>query len=395
MTPGTRLLASFIFLLCSIHSVSAQQETSSVKPMRVAILAPLYIDSAFTDYTYKLGNSSIPKFILPGLDFYNGVMLAVDSLQQEKTPVEVWVYDTKKAGQTTTSLLGGMEYLNFSLIVASFSNALEQKQVSEFSFRKNIPVISATYPNDAGVSANPFFIMVNSTLKTHVEALHEHIARNYVTSAAKTLFITKAGTLETRIKGYFTAMDAKSRLVYRTVTLADNFTADNLLPFMDSTRQNIIICGSLNESFGSDLLRTLQAATSYKTVAIGMPTWDGLKELKNTAAPQLEIVYSTPYNFSRTSSTGSSIVKKYRAQYMGRPSDMVFKGFESMYHFTKLMLQYRANFINSVSDSAYKIANDFNFQPARVTATSFVPDYLENKKLYFMKMQSGKLKSVN
>ena len=395
MTLSTKLLVASAFLLCSSLNVTAQQETPG-KAVRIAVLAPLYIDSAFNDYTYKLGSSSIPKFILPGLDFYNGVMLAVDSLQKENANLEVWIYDTKKAGQTIPGLLSGMEYQNLSLIIGSFNNTTEQKLLSEFSFHKNIPLISATYPNDGGLSANPFFIMVNSTLKTHVEGVYRYARQNYSTSSARILFITKAGTVESKIKSYFTAQDAASgRLNYKTITLTDQFTEANLLPFMDSTRQNIIICGSVNESFGSNIIRTLNAATSYRTVAIGMPTWDGLKEVTGEALKNIEIVYSTPYNFSRTDKTGRSLVKQYRAKYMGRPSDMVFKGFESMYHFSKLLLEHKNNFINNLSDSSYTIANHFNFEPTRLTNTSFVPDYLENRKLYFVKMQGGVVKSVN
>jgi hypothetical protein len=325
-------------------------------------------------------------------------MLAVDSLQKEKAGIEVWVYDTKKLGQSVQAMISGMENLNFSLVVASFNNTTEQKLLSEFSFRKNIPVISATYPNDIGLAANPFFIMVNSTLKTHVEALYKFARRNYAMVGTRTLFVTKAGTLESKIKGYFSAMDtASGRLSYRVINLTDNFTEDNLLPFMDSTHQNVVICGSLSETFGGNLIKILNHATSYKTVAIGMPTWDGMREVTsdNYNSKNLEIVYSTPYNYSRTDKTGGSLVKQYRAKYMGRPSDMAFKGFESMYHFSKLMLQYRSNFINNISDTTYKIANQFSFEPVRLTSTSFVPDYLENKKLYFVKMQGGTIKSVN
>jgi hypothetical protein len=46
-------------------------------------MAPLYIDSAFDNNVYKLSNTNMPKIILQGLDFYNGVMMAVDSLKKE------------------------------------------------------------------------------------------------------------------------------------------------------------------------------------------------------------------------------------------------------------------------------------------------------------------------
>ena len=55
----------------------------SPQPQKIAVLAPLYLDDAFSDYSYQLGNKSIPQYILTGLDFYNGVMLAVEDLQKE------------------------------------------------------------------------------------------------------------------------------------------------------------------------------------------------------------------------------------------------------------------------------------------------------------------------
>lgn len=391
MTLITKSCIILVALCCWFGSANAQDNASNRPVLRVAVMAPLYIDSAFNGYTYKLGNSSLPKYLLPGLDFYNGVMLAVDSLNKEHAPLEVWVYDTKKAGTNIVSIVKELEYLNFSLIIASVNNAAEQKVISEFSFNKNIPVISATYPNDAGLNSNPFFIMVNSTLKTHVEAIYKYAQQNYV--IGKMLYVTRKGALETKIQGYFAALDAlPNKLKYKVVELPDSFNPEALTAFMDSTRQNIIICGSVNETFGNLVAHTLNNATSYRSVAVGMPTWDIINP---ATVKNIELVYSTPYNYSRTDRFGKSLIKQYKDRYQGRPSDMAFKGFESLYHFSKLMLENKANFLNNLSDSSYKIANDYRFEAVRLTNFSFVPDYLENKKLYFVKMKEGVITSVN
>jgi hypothetical protein len=392
MTLTTKSRVILVVFCCWIGSLHAQDNLPKPARLRVAVLAPLYIDSAFNGYTYKLGAGVMPKYLLPGLEFYNGVMLAVDSLNKENLPLEVWVYDTKKAGTNIVSIVKDLEFLNFSLIIASVNNAAEQKVISEFSFNKNIPVISATYPNDAGVTSNPFYIMVNSTLKTHVEGIYKYVHQNYV--IGKMLYVTRKGGLETKIKEYFSAMDAATatKLKYKVVELPDNFTSDQLISQMDSTRQNIVICGSVNESFGSLVTRTLNNASAYRSVAVGMPTWDIINP---ASVKNIEVVYSTPFNYSRTDAFGKSLAKKYQAKYQGRASDMVFKGYESMYHFSKLMLNNKANFLNNLSDSSFKIANDYSFDAVRLTSTSFVPDYLENKKLYFVKMQDGVVKSVN
>jgi len=130
---------------------------------------------------------------LPGLDFYNGVMLAIDSLQKENMPLEVWVFDTKKASGLQ-SIVHEMEAVQLNLIIASFTNAAEQKIFSDYSFNNSIPLLSATYPNNSSVAGNPFFIILNSTLKTHVEALYRYIGHNYPVD--NIYFITRKGTME-------------------------------------------------------------------------------------------------------------------------------------------------------------------------------------------------------
>ena len=56
-------------VICPINSC-AQND----KPLKIAVFAPVYLDSAFDNGNYKLGNASLPRQMLPGLDFYNGVM---------------------------------------------------------------------------------------------------------------------------------------------------------------------------------------------------------------------------------------------------------------------------------------------------------------------------------
>ncbi len=400
MTPKMKL--PFIIFLLSLISTKPFAQADSVhpfadtaNPLKIALLVPLYIDSAFNGFNYKLPNNNMPKYMVPGLDFYNGAMLAVDSLQKEGANIDVYVYDTKAKGKPIDALTEEMGTINFSLIIASFSNLPEQKAVAAFAFSKNIPVISATYPNDAYVTGNPFFVMLNSTLKTHVESIYKYVQKNF--PVGKLIFVTRKGSMETRIKDEFTAMDNKTyALKYKVIELPDNFTEANLLPLMDSTEQNIIICGSLDENFGVNLVKALNnSALTYETTVMGMPTWDGLKALSADDCSNVQVVFSTPYNFSKNNNAISTVSRDYKLKYSGRAGDMVFKGFESMYHFTALLLKYRNDFLNNLSDPSFRIADEFIFEPVKLNASSFVPDYIENKKIYFVQQLDGIVKSVS
>ena len=66
-----------------------------------------------------------------------------------------------------------------------------------------------------------------------------------------------------------------------------------------------------------------------------------------------------------------------------------------MYHFIKLYLANPDNFINNISGINYSVTNVFNFQPVRINSGSLLPDYLENKKLYFIKIVNGVVQEVD
>jgi len=126
-----------------------------------------------------------------------------------------------------------------------------------------------------------------------------------------------------------------------------------------------------------------------------MPTWESEEAFNNTDCNGIEIIYSTPFNYSRTDKTGAYLTNLYKLQHNGRPSDMYFKGFETMYHFSKLLVKYHTNMLNNISESSsFRIANDFNFQPVRLSKESYAPDFLENKKLYFVKKMDGQIKGI-
>lgn len=384
-------IRKFLSALLLIFSfIVAKAADTARLPVRVAVLLPLNLDSAFTGYEYKLSNTKIPQYFLSGLEFYNGVMLAIDSLQKEGTNIEVWIYDTHKANQSLQQLTGIMQPLNFSLIIASISNSAEQRIISAFSAKNSIPVISATFPNDVYLESNPFFMMVNPTWQTHITAIYNYLAKTY--RGKKIILFTRKSSLEDRILEEFQKLNAKRTINFSTIVLSDNFSDNDVLRHLDSTTQNIILCGSLSERFGQGLINTLNSnGETYSSLIVGMPTWIGMSGIEGTSSDKIQIIITTPYNYVRSESHLDSISSKYKTLYYSRPSDMVYKGYETMYHFSKLLLEYPDAFINRSSGAEYRVANDYDFKPIRLSQTSFIPDYLENKKLYYVKIINGRI----
>jgi hypothetical protein len=385
------------FLLLSLWGIcfSVQVRAQNQPVVKVGVFAPIYIDSAFSENTYKLGNT-LSKSNMPGLEFYNGVMMAIDSLNAEGIHAEVFFYDTKSAAEPLPVILENPDLQSLSLIIASFNNRAEIKTLADFALIHKIPLISETFPNDGGIIENPYFVLINSTLKTHTDALYKYLQRKYATS--NIVWVKKSGQMEDLIQSYFTDNNKKTPsipLKVKTVELIDSFSTSDLLNKLDSNRQNIVVCGTLSEPFAMSVIKTLGANINYATQIIGMPNWDGFRDLSRPEMKGIDILYTSPYNYTRTDKLGIYITTKYRNKFLSRPSDLVFKGYESFFHFTKLWLKHKENLIHNLSDKSFKLFNDYDIQPVKFKKENKEPDYWENRKLYFIKRVDGQIKLVN
>lgn len=391
MRSHIKIILSFLLLSCVLTTTFSQ---TNERVYKIAVFAPVYVDSAFTeDGTYRLGSQILPRYMLPGLDFYNGIMLAVDSLRKEQAPIEVVFYDTKSVKGSISYALTDSTLSDVSLIIAAFSNRAEIKPLADFALEHEIPLISHTYPNDGGLTENPYFILINPTLKTHLEGIYRYLQRVYPTSNL-TMFRRK-GAVEDMIQNGFSDIGRSTAglpLKIKTVELTDSFTTSQVISYLDSNKQNIILCGSLNEVFGSNLVKALSESRRYRSIAIGMPTWDALRGVNRN----IEIIYTTPYHFIRTDKLGFNITSTYRDKFSGRPSDMVFKGFEAIYRFTKLLIKHEGKLLANINDKSFKLFNEFDIQPVRPYSNNTgAVDYLENKKLYYIRKMNGQIRSVS
>src|SRR5450432_3494276 len=138
----------FIFLLialpCFGTKIYAQKisDTTQPKVYKIAVLAPLYLDSVFTDNKVR-DDRGVPKFILPALEFTQGAQIAFDSLTLNNERIEAFIYDTKSFTEPLARLIQNKKLDNINLIIGSVRD-MDFKQLADFSLSKNIPFVSAT-----------------------------------------------------------------------------------------------------------------------------------------------------------------------------------------------------------------------------------------------------------
>ena len=394
----TRITFKTFVVLCSLFS-TFQRATAQQTKHHIAVFSPIYIDSAFKGNTYKIYGNYLPKNMLPGLEFYNGVMLAIDSLKFDGTGnLFVDIYDYKSRNNSLNEILAdSTNNLDSSkVIIASFNNRSDIKTLADYAKQKQIPLISATYPNDGGISNNPYFFLLNPTLRTHCKAMYRYIQKHH--SADNVVYLTRQGSFEKMVENYFAEYDSanmNNALNLEPIALVDTFYSRELTSLVDSNKQNIIFCGTVHESFAYKILSTLSPLKKYKITIIGMPTWDGLKNLEREDYKGVQIIYTSPYSYSKNDRLVASLTQKYKAKYNSKPSDLVFKGYETMLRFGKTISLYGAGAMQLFSDDMFKIINALDIQPFYNKTDKTQIDFYENNKIYFIKKIDGVVKSIN
>lgn len=378
--------------LCCFFSLSSfAQVTSSpiFNTYKVGIFAPLYLDSVFNEDEFKYPKN-FPRFVVQGLDFVQGAQIALDSMPPLTANLDARFFDSKSTSQDISTLIKDKKLDSLDFIIGSVRDE-DYRALANYAAEKKIPFISATYPNDGGITSNPYVVVVNSTLKAHCEAIYSYVLQNHGTD--KIMLIRKPGSQEDKVAGYFSTLnkpDGKSLLNIQTVNIDSTF---NYIKYkLDSTKQNIIIGASLDEDFAYSLAAALAPMKKkYDITLIGMPNWDGFQSFNNTKRNlnDFPFFFTASYFNPKWDNYSKMIQEVYLDKYKGKPSDYSYKGFESIYLFTRLFTRYPKDFMNHLNDYAYKVFSEYNFKPVSVRQGSEGPDYFENKHLYFLKSVNG------
>ncbi len=388
---GEVVFLIFLFLFLGIQNSFAQSNIAPAeKVYRVAIFAPLYLDSAFTSGQLK-SQKNLPRLIMPAVEFVQGAQIALDTLLLNGKHAEAYIYDSKSFTRPISWLVRNKKLDSIDLILGSVKEP-DYSELAQFAVQRSIPFVSVTYPNDGGIKENPFTAIVNSTLKAHCEGIFSYMVQKHGTD---NIYLVKKKN-DNRIDNYFKAInsiDGKSLLKIKTITLDSSISSYGLRNLVDTTKPMVIIGASLDETFAKKLAEACYPIQKTNPlVLIGMPNWDGFRSLyKKDAFTDFAIRYTTPHYDAKTDAFSNFLVQKYFQLYRAKPSDMAYKGFESAYYFTNILLNFNKAFMQHLNENRFAVFHDFIFRPVYSKMNSIVPDYYENKHLFIMEILNGEI----
>lgn len=350
---------------------------------KVAVLTPMYLDSV--DLEKNL--THIPKFMMPGLDFYKGIQIAADTLKSLGYKLDIYIYDSKSSYMNVQNLIESDKLDSMDLIIGNASVA-DLKLLAEFAKSKRINFVSAVSPADAGQEYNPYFTILQPRLASHIEKMHKHINTRYPED--NVVFINRNVPAEKNALSYFNN-DILNALPgrYKEMELKeDELDIKQFIKQIDSNYNTTVVLGILDAAIAYKNLKLLAPlAKRFKLKIYCMPTMESLKTLNKTDEfPSMPIFYTSAYIIDKITPACQYINREYKRKMGGNASDVVYKGFESLYFFSNLMKKYGVPFNEHIGETAYTFITPYKIVPIKDKG---ILKFYENKYMYLVRYENG------
>jgi len=315
---------------------------------RIDFLAALYLDELVKDgsLTFK---DKIPDKAFPGISFYEGLNIAADSLRKAGYNVEIYVHDIASPKEAPQALISSGALDSADLIIGAFHSP-DMPVVADYARKRMVNFVSALSPADGGIKDNQFFTMTQPSLKTHCEWIIDDVAKKF--PGRNALLLHRAATqVDENAFNYINSYN-DGNVHFKDVTLNGLPDRESLKPLLDSGETNIVVVSVIDPGFSDSLLLTLSAefpATHFEVY--GMPSWYVIDDIhEDGSLPNLSVNVTMPFNIDHTEAISKYVAKHFKSDYGGKASELVYRGYETLFWYATLLRQYGTIFNLNYSD---------------------------------------------
>ena len=301
------------------------------------------------------GDARITHHTANFLDFYQGALIAIDSLKQEGMSINLNVYNTAKDSRTAKALTMEQGVRDAHLIIGpAYQECIEP--IAEFALDNRIPMVSPLSQNKLLLERNPYLFQANPSLISQLEEFAKQI--EICTSHNIVILYEDDSTAINLVNSFKPFLDqriascrAASALHYKEVRYRPGSAAHQVQEIISHSlsleKENLLIVPSNSEAFVSDLLgnlHTLSTIHKYPIAVYGLPRWQRFRNVQIEYYYQLQITLFTPYFTNYKTPQVKSFLTKYRDAFRAEPTQYSFQGYDVVYYFLSAMKSYGIDF---------------------------------------------------
>jgi LysM repeat protein/ABC-type branched-subunit amino acid transport system substrate-binding protein len=316
------------------EAVQEKIEVASIAKGHITLMLPLYLDMNDTLGSTKLaeqdeeiyGKSEI------ALQFYEGFLMALDTLAKMGHKVKVTVIDTENRPWKVRKLVENGALRSTDLIIGPLYTQVF-KEVSTFAYNNCIPLVSPTIKSAAIVSNNDFVFKQIPSEESMIFELGSYLSGSDSTTNAVIHY--GAGDEQNMLWKFRQGLEVGGgKAVAFPAFNIYKAGSDSLRSMLSLTKRNNLVVLSNNQVKLAGLLRKLTTWTEDAYIVAYAPNeWQGFKNLEMDHFDDLRVHMPTDFYIDYEELRVQEFVQKFRLKYASEPSTFAFRGYDLAMHF--------------------------------------------------------------
>lgn len=316
------------------------------------------------DTTIVVNGISIDPKAVGFLDFYEGALLAVDSMQRQGMNVEIFTFDASNQ-EMISQMLQMKEFMELNLIIGPVYPEL-QSSVASFASKNRIPMISPLSSSGNFEQNNSWYFKVNPTRDFQIDQTAGYIAKEF--SGKNTFLLQLSGNSNSSDNRL--AQQCMEKLASTTGSgLFHQYNFQNqgvnaIKPLLDENSENIFVVPTDNEAQVSVTVTNLTAlAEHFNIVLVGTSNLVKLKSIQTENYHRIQLRYLSPYFIDYKKPLVRKFVEKYRDIFSAEPSPFSFQGFDVSFYFLSALNRFGKDFRSCLPEFPMELTQmSFNFK---------------------------------
>ena len=312
------------------------------------------------DTTTVVGLTNIDSKIVGFLEFYEGVLLAIDSLQSIGMNIELDVFDASSQ-QMVNALIQLEEFRDLNMIIGPVYPEL-QENVAAFAAKNRIPMISPLSPIGNFEQNNSWYFKVNPTKEFQIEQTANYIGSEF--SDKNFILLQLSGNSSSgEAKLAQMSVEKLAGQSGRNLFHEYNFQkqgVNSIKPILTETGENVFFIPTDNEAQVSVAVTNLNAlAENYNIVLMGTPTLTKLKSIQTENFHRVRLRYLSHYFIDYNKPLVRRFVSYYRETFSAEPTQFSHQGFDVAYYFLSALYRYGKDFRNCLPEYQMELTQTF------------------------------------
>ncbi len=321
-----------------VATVSQQVDSSTVKKdttppppktleVKIGLLLPMQIKRHFDEDTIPDTNPLIIPEAIPYLHFYEGALLAQDSLAVQRCYVRFKIIDTGADSIATITKLNITNLSDMDAVISLLPPAYS-KSLAAASDRWKKPVYIFNAPNTQILEQHPHLYLLSPSNNSQIRMMATFLATTYPNSTFINVY--REQRKEDDIAKLFAAVIDSFAAKPGTAIMCNWKNGwSGLKPKLTKGKRNVLIIPTSDESFLSSLLNKLkEEKEGYTFMLCGLPSWEGFESIDPMTMKEFDATFFNGTFIDYKSGTVQSFRKKFVQEYHLDPLAQAFWGYD-------------------------------------------------------------------